>query len=182
MNPFDSETRVFVLFPIQDSYVRGGVYKNENYGTEELLELKGVEDESYIRKLLIEFDLSSVVETEGILSASLRLYVDSVDKDFTRTVSVYKLPSSIDWKEEEVTWDNFGTPPVEMIGPSFRVTWFDENEWIDVDITDLIEAGRISDLVLVLRNTSNTGVESKCAFASRETCYSPKLILFTEPI
>jgi len=185
LGPLSTETSANVLFPIQDSYVRGGVYEDENYGTEDIMELKGVEDESYIRKLLIEFDLSSlssIVETDGIFSASLRLYVDSVDKDFTRTVSVYKLSSSIDWNEEEVTWNNFGTPPVEMIGPSFRVTWFDENEWIDVDITDLIEAGGMSNLVLVLRNTSNTGVDSKCAFASRETCYSPKLVLVNEPI
>lgn len=185
VGPMELGSSVHIMFPTKDSYVRGGDYEDENYGSENVLELNGKDEESNIRKVLLEFDLASlskVLKKQDVVRASIRLFVESVGKDYTRSVSIYKLSNNAEWYEDQVTWSNFGTPPLSMTGPTFQVTWSDENEWIDVDITNLIGRSEETNLVLGLRNTSTKGKNSNCSFGSRETCHSPKLVLVTEPI
>jgi len=84
------------------------------------------------------------------------LFVDSVDGD--TTLSVLKYSNEL----EEGGNDNH----------TFRVVTTDVGQWIDTDVTDLIDHRQISKLVLT-RNESGT-------FISGSGCYSSKLIVITE--
>jgi len=178
--PGQSTPGIIVLFPSQDSHVGGGIYSDENYGSAGTLVL-----DSSTSKVLIEFDLGLIALTNSIynvVSVSLRLFVNSVG-DSTRSISISRLPHSIGWDEQQVTWENFGAPPLPNDGPTtFQVTSSDGDMWIDVDITDIIDGSQANKFVLSMKDISASGEAGKCVFASRETCHSSKLVVVTESI
>jgi hypothetical protein len=146
--------------------------------------LAGSSEESNARKIVIGFDagLLSFNSSVQINYAALRVFVNSIDLDFDRNVSLFKLPSAIRWDEGNVTWENFGTPPVEKEGQPFLVTWEDKQTWIDIDITDFIDRTETpSNLTLVLQNLSSGVGNCRIMFASKETCHSPKLVVVSAP-
>lgn len=165
-----------VVFPSQDSYIGEGENADENYGSSGALIL-----EHYTSRVLVDFDIGSVAFTRSaynFVSVSLRLFVDSVGG--TRSISIYKLPQSSEWAEDQVTLNNFGTPPIEKAGPTFQTSSSNVGKWIDVDITDLIDGSQANiKLILVMKDFSESDDTGKCVFASRETCHSPKLVVVT---
>ena len=94
--------------------------------------------------------------------------------------NIFKLPSSIQWDEDSITWESFGTPPIEKEGQPFQITQDDSQQWIDIDISEFIDwTVPLGQLSLVMQNISK-GVGNSCvSFASRETCHSPKLVVTT---
>lgn len=144
--------------------------------------MAGSPEESNVRKIVIGFDSGLLSFNSGVQInyASIRVFVNSIDLDFDRNVSLFKLPSSITWDEGSVTWENFGTPPVEKEGQPFLVTWEDKQTWIDIDITDFIDRTETpSNLTLVLQDVSSGVGNCRIRFASKETCHSPKLVVVT---
>merc|ERR1712087_110622 len=169
--PEQNPASVNIVFPSQDSYVRGGLYSDENYGSAGDLVL-----DSPTSKVLIEFELGFIAPTKSVVSASLRMFVNSVGD--TMQLSIYRLQNSFDWDEKEVTMDNFGIPPMAEAGSvTFQVSSSDKGRWADIDINDFIDGSRALKFVL-----SASDGDGKCAFASRETCHSSKLLVVTEPI
>ena len=111
--------------------------------------------------VLLEFNLGMIALTSviySVVSVKLRLFVDSVDED--TTLSVLKFSNELD----EGGNDNH----------TFRVTTSDVGQWIDIDVTDLIDHRQISKLMLV-RNEEANGT-----FVSGSECHSSKLIVITE--
>ena len=111
--------------------------------------------------VLLEFNLDMIALTSAIysvVSVKLRLFVDSVDGDTIFTVLKYAS------ELKEGGNDNH----------TFRVTSSDAGQWLDIDITDLIDHRQISKLVLT-RNEEANGT-----FVSGSGCYSSKLIVVTE--
>lgn len=157
---------------------------DHNFGSSDVLELAGSSNVSRARKIVIEFDLTSLSNSSSQINAlTLRVFVESVDLDFPRSVSVFKLPSSIGWDEYSLTWASFGTPAVEQEGHHpYQVTTEDSKQWVDIDITGFVDDRPLGNLSLVLQNISNGAGDSRIQFASRETCYSPKLVAVTEPV
>ena len=212
LSPLQESESVKVIFPVKDSFVRGGDYTGEtatdsrihrlifficpptrlstvyaflediSYGSSDVLELAGSSDLTNARKIIMGFDLASLSMRSNlqINSLTLRIFVDSLDLSFSRTVSIFKLPSSIQWDEDSITWESFGTPPIEKEGQPFQITQDDSQQWIDIDISEFIDwtvpLGQIS---LVMQNISKGVGNSRVSFASRETCHSPKLVVTT---
>lgn len=113
------------------------------------------------RNVLLEFNLGMIALTSAIyrvVSVKLRLFVDSVDGDIS--ISVLKYSNELEEEEN----DNY----------TFRVTSSDVGQWIDIDVTDLIDHRQISKLVLT-RNEEVSGI-----FVSGSGCHSSKLIVITE--
>ena len=113
------------------------------------------------RNVLLEFNLGMIALTSAIysvVSVKLRLFVDSVDGDIS--ISVLKYSNELEEEEN----DNY----------TFRVTSSDVGQWVDIDVTDLIDHRQISKLVLT-RNEEADGT-----FVSGNGCYSSKLIIVTE--
>lgn len=170
----DLRPSVHVFFPSQDSFVAGGTASGENHGKSSELVL-----DHYTSRVLLEFDHDLDAATDSLSSASLRLFVDNVVG--TAWITIYQHTS--EWREEDVTWEDFGTPPMAKAGSTFQVTSSDIGEWIDVDITDLVDSSQANTkLVLTMKDFSASGSSSECLFASRETCYSPKLVVYTDAI
>lgn len=152
------------------------------YGSSDVLELAGSSDLSNARKIIIGFDLASLLlsSTSQVYSMTLRIFIDSIDLDFSRTVSIFKLPSSIDWDEDSMTWESFGTPAIEKEGKSFQISLDDRQKWVDIDITEFIDSAvPLGSLSLVLQNISKGAGNSRITMASRETCHSSKLVIAT---
>ena len=111
---------------------------------------------------------------------TLRIFIDSIDLDLSRTVSIFKLPPSIDWDEDSMTWESFGTPAIEKEGKSFQISWDDRQKWVDIDIIEFIDSAvPLGSLSLVLQNISKGSGNSRITMASRETCHSSKLVIAT---
>mmetsp|Transcript_22205 Transcript_22205/g.34927 ORF Transcript_22205/g.34927 Transcript_22205/m.34927 type:complete len:416 (+) Transcript_22205:394-1641(+) len=179
--PGQSTPSVHIVFPSQDSYVAGGEYSDENYGSADVLVL-----DSTTSKALIEFDLGLIGLTSSfynIASLSLRLFVNSVgDTSPPPQLDIYKLPNSFEWDEGQVTLDNFGIPPMAEAGPvTFQITSSDGGSWVDIDVKDLIVGGQANMLFLSM-TISPSGEAGKFICSSRETCHSPKLVVVTESI
>lgn len=117
--------------------------------------------------------------SDHIVSASLRIFVDSTSD--TRSLSVDKYSQVVQWDEGIATFHSFGAPSLEQAGPVFQVTSSNAGKWLDIDVSDLVRSSNSAKLDLVINDTSDINVSGgKCAFASRETCRSPKLVLLTE--
>lgn len=111
--------------------------------------------------VLLEFNLGMIALASAIysvVSVKLRLFVDSVDGD--TTLSVLKYSNELD---EGGNGDH-----------TFQVTSSNVGQWVDLDVTDLIDHRQISKLVLT-RNEETNGT-----FISGSGCHSSKLIIVTE--
>eukprot|EP01083_Nonionella_stella_P013482 37941_1 len=176
MLPQERTFDMHIVFPSQDSYVRGGIYSDENYGSSDDLVLR-----SSTTRILFEFDLDLDALSSSmhdVVSITLRLFVDSVGDD--KSISIYKLPTYVQLEEDQVTWNNFGTPAMEKAGPTFQVASSDGGKWIDVDITDLFDGGSVNKFLLAVKDASAYSEARQCVIASRETCHSSKLVIITE--
>lgn len=169
--PEQNTASVSIMFPSQDAYVGGGIYSDKNYGSVGDLVL-----DSPTSKVLIEFELGLIAPTKSVVSASLRMFVNSVGHP--KQLSIYRLPNSFDWDEKQVTMDNFRIPPLAEAGSTtFLVSSSDQGRWINININNFIDGSQALKFVLSASNG-----DGKCAFASRETCHSSKLLVVTESI
>lgn len=172
---------VQIVFPRQDSYVGGGIFSDENHGSADALIL-----DSPTSKALIQFDIGLIASTNrihNVVSASLRLFVNEVGGTGSLSqLDIYRLPNSFEWDEGQITLNNFEIPPVAESGPvTFQAKSSDLGRWIDIDIKDFIEGAQADDFLLSMI-ISASGENGKYTFASRETCYSSKLVVVTESI
>lgn len=87
---------------IADSYVRGGFYAWNNYGTDQALFFRTHNQERNTYKSYLKFDLSAV--SGNIIDAKLRLYGYN-SSGGTMNAGIYQL-SSDSWTENGITWSN----------------------------------------------------------------------------
>ena len=120
--------------------------------------------DSSSKKVQLEFDLGLIAIASSIynvLSVTLRLHVDSIDNDILLSV----LKDRDEWNDEE------------ELGHAFMVTSSDKGHWIDVDVTDMFDGSQVNKFFLAFENGKQSG---RCAFASRNTCNTAKLVIVTE--
>ncbi|MGL5435634.1 MAG: DUF7594 domain-containing protein [Lachnospiraceae bacterium] len=123
-----------VILPSADAFIRSGVYKDINFGTESPLEIKesvaAAAGNNYHRKVYLKFDLSN---KESVDKAILRFYVTVVQQNPTN-LTVYGAGSN-DWEETGITWAN---APVESeLISSLSVT--SAKKYYEVDVTEFVK-------------------------------------------
>ena len=159
----------------QETYI-DSAEPDENFGTSNRLRVDG----SPRRWTLIEFDLSSINNSiqrqsrtakHGVVGASLRLY----PTDSGGSSTVYAVPSSIQWSENSVTWNNFAS----VLDASDQVEvgtsgWVNSYQWKEVDVSSAFTSSLadISDTItFVIKSRSTNGV------SYRAGPFSPRLEL-----
>ncbi|TFH02688.1 MAG: DNRLRE domain-containing protein, partial [Calditrichales bacterium] len=149
---------LITLYPIADTYVRGGDDAENNFGSEASLAIKnGGTTVRVTREVYLKFDLSSV--TEEISHADLKLYGK---KDLTgepiqtvfHTIAYMKDDS---WEEMEI---NFNNRPMDGAGSAFmRITtpYVASGAFtFDVDSASNFNVG---DSIIVVRTPNQTWID-----------------------
>ena len=158
-----------------DAFIRGGAYRNDNYGSSTTLTVKNDGRKSRNRKAVMKFDLSKIAFPKEPYAVALRLHVlKKMGSDALRIVTALRLANS-DWTEGNVTWANLDAV-VDQIGSTFIITTSDRDTWVEVDVTDLVE-NNTGILALMLENMGTSSPSSSCNFGSRQSGLSPKLIV-----
>ncbi|HJR79382.1 MAG TPA: DNRLRE domain-containing protein [Anaerolineales bacterium] len=135
------------------------------------IELKVRPDAGFERRLLIEFDLSSIPPTRTVVDAKLRLYETSTNSG--QTINMYRLTNS--WVESQMNWTfrdsvnrwitpggDYSTTPVASFVPDLA------NQYREINVTGLTQNwvnGTFSNHGLLLRSS---GAAGEVKFASRE--------------
>ncbi len=136
------------LYPIEDTYVRGGRHSTENYGN--LKELVVKRGGIHFRfESLLKFNLSDV--NREVTQATLRLRVlEDDDRSGDPDHTLYLIDDS--WQENTVTWDT--KPATDSIIATQVAPDFDQ--WIEYDVTEQIKNEVLSDsLVSFLLQANN---------------------------
>jgi len=110
-----------------DAHTRGGEYANTNFGNAEAVEVKQGENNDFLRKTYLNFNLSNIDDIEA---AVLRLYATR-----SRTASVTLYETSNSWTERTITWNN---APRE----GDRIDTIDmgpEEQWYEWDVTSYLK-------------------------------------------
>ena len=114
---------------ISDTYIRGGDFASENFGSDTFLIVKGhPTDLSYERRIYLRFDLDTSATSE-IYTAKLKLYPFYVFGDVSLTLSLIKRK----WEETSITWEN--APPIASDIDELALTKESDNKYVDWDIT-----------------------------------------------
>jgi len=152
-----------------DAFVRDGQYANQSFGTNSYLVVKS-DITSYNRKTVIKFDLSQQALSSHS-QAVLRLHVKNVNTAASRAITVSRLKSSA-WQENSLTWSTL--PPIEQQGTTVTISPSQVNEWIEIDVSNLIVQGELS---LLLENKGAAHQKSDVNFSSKESGLAPQLVI-----
>lgn len=163
-----------------DGFVRDGSYQNSAFGANSYLMVKkdGV---GYSRKVALTFDFSqqlpSLTNTPNSSKAVLKLHVENVGTDATRTITIAPLARS-DWQESSLTWASFPalasvTSVASVITPS------DKGTWLEVDVSALLtpEVRQAGCLSVVVENRGAASAQSDVSFSSRESGLGAQLVI-----
>ena len=153
--------QIDVLRPVEDAYTRGGRYDDDNFGRDEVLNIKQGNSTSFSRRSYLNFRIDNPRDVDA---AVLRLYaMRSAD------VSITLYATENGWSEDTITWDN--APPdgrelgtVEM-GP--------EDQWYEWDLSSYLAGSNNDNVSFVLydEGQENTLV----SFSSSEGDNRPEL-------
>jgi hypothetical protein len=125
-------------------------------------------DSSPLRDGYLKFDLTSLVG-KTVSSAKLRLYIVNAS---TGTQSLYEASSA--WNENTITWNN--RPAFPQSSSDFITTVNTNNvanQWLELDITNAIQVGRVYSLGL--DTTNDDGI----AFNSHNGSSNPSELVIT---
>ncbi|MBI5396119.1 MAG: DNRLRE domain-containing protein, partial [Verrucomicrobia bacterium] len=166
-DPTQANATVRQLTAIADSYVRGGIYSNENHGTETSMVVMGSSPD-FTRHSYMKFDLTGAA---SFSSALLKVTANSAANGAS-TVSLYSV--TVDsWTETGLTWSN--RPPAVTLLGSANVTT--NGQTLSFDVTSFV-AGQLSgdgtaSFVIVPANND----DQYLTFYSRESGFAPRLEL-----
>ncbi|GHX10206.1 polysaccharide lyase family 8 super-sandwich domain-containing protein [Vibrio cholerae] len=152
-----------------DAFVRDGQYANQSFGTNSYLVVKS-DITGYNRKTVLKFDLSQQALSSHS-QAVLRLHVKNVNTAASRAITVSRLKSSA-WQENSLTWSTL--PPIEQQGTTVTISPSQVNEWIEIDVSNLIVQGELS---LLLENKGAAHQKSDVNFSSKESGLAPQLVI-----
>ena len=161
------------LSPVADSFVQGGSYATNNYGTNEVLQCKtDLGNPDYVRQTYLRFDLSSLAGP--VVSARLRLKLKSTIGSGLNTHTAYSV-SNDSWSESTITWNNkpaAGTALASSVIPT-------AGAWLELDVTGQVQTERAGDrlfsTVLISDGTVLADYYSKEAAAGSR----PELVIET---
>ncbi|MEM7346154.1 MAG: DNRLRE domain-containing protein, partial [Chloroflexota bacterium] len=164
-----SDNTPITLVSIDDTYTRDGSYETDNYGSNDVMQIRNRSVDGEDKKAYIKFDISSI---DNISSATLRLY-GRVRRD-TNTLVIYSVGSN-SWDEMEVTANNAPDFDREVATLSLDNN---EDQWLEIDLTEHVkshkEKGRPK---LSLMLYSSEDGESVMYVKSKEHDNAPELII-----
>ncbi|KGY09704.1 hypothetical protein NM06_01980 [Vibrio sinaloensis] len=158
------------LTAVADTELQGGKYENENFDIVSRWDLwvgqiadreSNQSGATKTVKSVVKFDLGSL-SSKGVQKATLKLYVRAVHAPEPQVINVYALADS-HWHETKVTWNNLPAIASEAIPVS--VTASQHKQWVELDVTELLNGTHEDHLSLLLENLGQGYV----AFASDET-------------
>jgi hypothetical protein len=156
------------LLPVHDSYVRGGDYADDNYGTAANLPIK-LNSDNLTRESYLKFDLSAL-SGSGVESAILKVYATAVDPSIK--VALYEVADD-SWEETTITWNNKPAAGAHLV--SVSLTSADIGQWISIDLTEYANTQFLADQQMSICLKDSTGV-NWAAFSSKEdTLHPPEL-------
>lgn len=152
---------VSTVDPIADTYVRGGEYANNNYGTVTAMEVKKDESQyKYNRQTYLRFNLTEY-DKNSIERAKLILHVKSNGSDALNTNYAVHFVSDDGWGENSISWNtkpDVGFKGQAVVGNSQVVEW---------DVLDIIQANG-NDYVSFNIQAETMASQSHITFYSKE--------------
>lgn len=156
------------LLPSKDSFVRGGSYDDDNYGTNTTVIAKESTSANYDRKIYVQFDLSSVSGT--VSDASLTFDVANISANVT--AKIYQVDTD-SWTETGITWNN--KPSTNGLIESFSVNTSATS--VTFNVTDYVNAQAAGDDVVSFQIAINEN--ATFSLSSRESTIPPVLSVTT---
>ena len=130
----NASAQVQTFSPVEDAFVRGGTFSNDNYHNHsDGLFVKQGSVSNFFRKAFVKFDVSEY-NLEQLGTAKLRLYCYRLEKPEEQSfLNAYAM--SNDWSENTVTWEtappflaNLGLAPVIL------------GAYLEIDVTEYVAA------------------------------------------
>ena len=180
-------TKLDAIKAFADMYVRDGIHSTKNFGSSDILAVK-LASEDYTRISLLQFKPpKDIIQMMNGKRAKLRLYVTLVDPDIReRKITVlairsyasgFKLGESIaTWDSSEETLERNLQDDSNIASSSLIVTQEHKNQWVEVDISDLISDDSTIFLALLNDRHQFSSGTSLVEFASRETSNGPRIV------
>jgi hypothetical protein len=156
-----SVTRSFVALQGQpvaigaeaDTYVRGGQYADQNFGTETILVTKN-DSPDYARQSYLRFDLSALQGQGQVIGAQVQLVVTSTGQ---ATVNAAAVVPDNSWDETALTWNT--QPPADA---AFATWTAQAGQTVTFSVTAQVQdalarGGKLSLLVFSPQNAGSGG-------------------------
>lgn len=159
-----------VLTTVADSYVRGGSFGNDNYGTADRFLVKGGSTE-YRRRGYVRFDLTQLAYPQAN-RATLRLFVG--DTQISDPIPVHlRAVANDNWHETSLTWNNSPATGA-LLGVDSAV----RGRWLTYDITSYVNQELTGDKQLTVSLYDESGTNQEVKIFSREMgIYAPEIAL-----
>jgi hypothetical protein len=163
------------LLAVADTELQGGRYADNNFDIVSRWDLwagqisdKEAAEEGVTKevKSVVKFDLTKL-KTQAE-KAVLKLHVRNVG-GAPQTVNVAALTDS-NWGEREITWNSL--PAVKSAGVPLMVSEEQKKQWVELDVTALVNDARHTGAISLLLENSGSGF---VAFGSDETDQIPEL-------
>ncbi len=161
--------------PTDDSYVRDGVYADDNFGSASSLTVKedGI---GYARQSFFRFDLSSY--NGSVAEAKLVLDANSIGSDISNASFTAYLMENDNWSEESLTHNN-----AEIGGTAASTKTFGTTGAVEWDVTGIVNQQINSDKIITIKVESNSAGANKWVhFSSKESNNAPKLVISSNNI
>ncbi|MBI4311959.1 MAG: DNRLRE domain-containing protein [Chloroflexi bacterium] len=157
-------TAVLNFSSVADTYLNQDAPTN-NYGSDTITYVKA-DDSGYQRRTLVKFDLAGVPANATIVSATLKLYADSVP-GIERTHGAHSLTSA--WSESTVKWSTAPSSEAAATGIGFTPAapgWVSWN--VTADVQDYVDAAATNFGWLIRDVNENAGSGVTTAYDTRE--------------
>ncbi|MBB6521277.1 protein-arginine deiminase family protein [Pseudoteredinibacter isoporae] len=158
------------ITPIADGYTRGGQYANEDYSHQNTLIVKNSHNIDYDRKSYLSFDVSGQ-DIENAEQVILQLYAQKVHKNLTIKVS----PGLSNWYGD-LSWNTAPLANEDAGSVSINLNPEQSNNWIDIDLTQLLKGLNTDQLSLIIEDPNN-GRGNGVNFHSIENTHAPQLVV-----
>lgn len=157
---------------IADAYVHTN-FKDENFGTEDLLIVKSGE-ENISRQTYLKFDLNGFAQ---VTSARLRIYGNNVETTMKVNTAAYGVENDT-WTETGITYNN---APASSAVELTHTTVNNDIGYHDIDLTGFVQTQAAGDKVVSVMLKNPTFVNRKLVFHSKENTsgLAPELVITT---
>lgn len=161
------------ILPSEDTFIRGGQYGNDIYGSEMTMGVKDAPTVAYDRWSYLKFDISSI--EQDVDEVIFKAYGRNVQSSDAVVVKCYS-SNDITWSEEDVTYNNAPEYNEEVLAEAVITDHVSYYEWdVTAYVLQQMEAGH-NQITLVL--VCDTGDAKSIQFNTKEhVSNNPKLIV-----
>jgi hypothetical protein len=168
------EEGLFDFTPVDDSYIRGGEYSDNNYDLNSVLRVKHGDDDKYMRHTYLKFDLTGL--NDSIKSAELKLTVRQLPNGSPSAAFVYSVDDD-NWTEDSLSWNN--APAAGSLLDS-RIDIDKPDDVYNWDVTSFVASEMSGDKVVSFMLRDDSKVNKTVDFFRREDNHPPVLTIMTD--